>query len=163
MIDIGSGCQSATFTLNDDSTISRAWDIKISQFACGDIDSGGPPGCLQYYKETYGIIQRFVRILSHYFLPGFLYFDIVLQFQFSCYSHSRKFINSFDQPTIPNMHQKRAKFLLHLLLTWNCWSGSHCSNILWDIVIILIKNIFIKSDSTSSKKNSIFFSELLPM
>jgi len=59
VIDIGSGCQSATFTLNDDSTVSRAWDIKISQFACGDIDSGGPPGCLQYYKETYGIIQSF--------------------------------------------------------------------------------------------------------
>ena len=77
VIDIGSGCQSATFTLNDDSTISRAWDIKISQFACGDIDSGGPPGCLQYYKETYGIIQRFVRILSHYFLPGFLYIFIL--------------------------------------------------------------------------------------
>ena len=65
VIDIGSGCQSATFTLNDDSTVSRAWDIKISQFACGDIDSGGPPGCLQYYKETYGIIQRFLKILSH--------------------------------------------------------------------------------------------------
>ena len=164
MIDIGSGCQSATFTLNDDSTISRAWDIKISQFACGDIDSGGPPGCLQYYKETYGIIQRFVRIIIPLFFTRIsIYFYIVLQFQFSCYSHSRKFINSFDQPTIPNMHQKRAKFLLHLLLTWNCWSGSHCSNILWDIVIILIKNIFTKSDSTASKKNSIFFSELLPM
>ena len=61
VIDIGSGCQSATFTLNDDSTVSRAWDIKISQFACGDIDSGGPPGCLQYYKETYGIIQRLLE------------------------------------------------------------------------------------------------------
>ena len=63
VIDIGSGCQSAVFTLNDDTTTSRAWDIKITQFACGDIDSGGPPGCLQYYKETYGIMQRFVRIL----------------------------------------------------------------------------------------------------
>ena len=77
VIDIGSGCQSATFTLNDDSTISRAWDIKISQFACGDIDSGGPPGCLQYYKETYGIIQRFVRILSHYVISGILYILIL--------------------------------------------------------------------------------------
>ena len=64
LIDIGSGCQSATFTLNDDTTTSRAWDIKITQFACGDIDSGGPPGCLQYYKETYGIMQRFVGILQ---------------------------------------------------------------------------------------------------
>ena len=62
VIDIGSGCQSAVFTLNDDTTTSRAWDIKITQFACGDIDSGGPPGCLQYYKETYGIMQRFVGI-----------------------------------------------------------------------------------------------------
>jgi len=63
VIDIGSGCQSAVFTLNDDTTTSRAWDIKITQFACGDIDSGGPPGCLQYYKETYGIMQRFDIIL----------------------------------------------------------------------------------------------------
>ena len=136
VIDIGSGCQSATFTLNDDSTISRAWDIKISQFACGDIDSGGPPGCLQYYKETYGIIQRFVRIIiiPLFFIRISFCFNIVLQFQFSYCNHSRKYINSFDQPKISNMHQKRAKFLLHLLLTWNCWSGSHCSNILWSIV-----------------------------
>ena len=71
VIDVGSGCQSATFTLNDDTTTSRAWDIKITQFACGDIDSGGPPGCLQYYKETYGIMQRFAGISITHFVRIF--------------------------------------------------------------------------------------------
>ena len=85
MIDIGSGCQSAVFTLNDDTTTSRAWDIKITQFACGDIDSGGPPGCLQYYKETYGIMQRSVIILYitfHFiFLKNFFYAVSIFQQQ----------------------------------------------------------------------------------
>ena len=81
IVDAGSGCQSVTFTINDSTTTSRSWDIKTTQYACGDSDTSGlhlklhysyskwpsvsrylilgPPGCLQYYKDTYGVIQSF--------------------------------------------------------------------------------------------------------
>ena len=46
IVDVGSGCQSATFTINDDATSSRQWDIKTTQYACGDIDSSGRVHCI---------------------------------------------------------------------------------------------------------------------
>ena len=41
IVDVGSGCQSVTFTINDSTTTSRSWDIKTTQFACGDTDTSG--------------------------------------------------------------------------------------------------------------------------
>ena len=41
IVDVGTGCQSVTFTINDSTTTSRSWDIKTTQFACGDTDTSG--------------------------------------------------------------------------------------------------------------------------
>jgi len=59
ILDASSECQTATFTINGNTGTTRSWDVKVTQYACGDLDSSGPPGCLQYYKETYGTIENF--------------------------------------------------------------------------------------------------------
>ena len=51
------GCQTVVFMLGGNSD-SRKWDIKVSQHECGS-ESGGPPGCLQYYTGTSGKIASF--------------------------------------------------------------------------------------------------------
>merc|ERR1711936_203179 len=32
---------------------------RATQYACGDFDSSGPPGCLQYYTQTAATVQNF--------------------------------------------------------------------------------------------------------
>lgn len=59
-IDAADACNKATFTINDGSvTTTRSYDIKITQYKCSDQDIAGPPGCLQYYTSTAGIVQSF--------------------------------------------------------------------------------------------------------
>lgn len=58
ILDASSDCQTAVFTLNGNTGTTRNWDIKVTQYACGESDISGPPGCLQYYTETYGVIQK---------------------------------------------------------------------------------------------------------
>ena len=36
------------------------WEIKVQQFACGNEDVSGPPGCLQYYTGAKGNIERYI-------------------------------------------------------------------------------------------------------
>ena len=55
----GSNCQQISIDIGGDTTISRSWDIKIMQYACGDYDSSGWPGCLQYYTATKNNIQKY--------------------------------------------------------------------------------------------------------
>ena len=40
-------CQAATFGIGPSTTTTRSWDIKITQYACGDEDNGG-----KYKKKT---------------------------------------------------------------------------------------------------------------
>ena len=58
ILDASADCQAATFTVNGNTGTTRSWDVKVTQYACGDMDSSGPPGCLQYYTETYGTIEK---------------------------------------------------------------------------------------------------------
>ena len=58
IVDVDDDCQIATFTVNGNTGTTRSWDIKVTQYACGDLDSSGPPGCLQYYTETFGTIEK---------------------------------------------------------------------------------------------------------
>jgi len=51
-------CQTATFNLGGETTTSRRWSIRITQYACGDYDISGYPGCLQYYTATAGHISK---------------------------------------------------------------------------------------------------------
>merc|ERR1739847_156883 len=48
----GNTCHKANFAIGGGTTTSRQWDIKVTQYACGDYDSSGWPGCLQYYTAT---------------------------------------------------------------------------------------------------------------
>ena len=34
------------------------WDIYVAQYTCGQEDVGGPPGCLQYYTGTTGLVKK---------------------------------------------------------------------------------------------------------
>ena len=51
-------CQKAAFQTAPDGT-NRQWDIRVTQYECGQDDKAGPPGCLQYYTGTAGTLQSF--------------------------------------------------------------------------------------------------------
>jgi len=55
----GSSCQRANFNIGASTATSRAWDIYVTQYTCGQEDIAGPRGCLQYYSETSGVIKNF--------------------------------------------------------------------------------------------------------
>jgi len=52
-------CQKATFNIGPSTSTSRSWEIKVTQYGCGNEDRAGPDGCLQYYTGTYGIIANY--------------------------------------------------------------------------------------------------------
>merc|ERR1711992_104754 len=55
----GETCQSANFDIGALVTTSRSWSIRVTQYACGDYDNSGWPGCLQYHTGTAGNIASF--------------------------------------------------------------------------------------------------------
>merc|ERR1711971_1366301 len=55
----GNNCHRALFAIGGSTSTSRSWDIRVTQYACGDYDSSGWPGCLQYYTATASNIQNF--------------------------------------------------------------------------------------------------------
>merc|ERR1711997_1083946 len=55
----GNTCHKALFSIGGSTSTSRQWDIKVTQYECGDYDSSGWPGCLQYYTATASNIQNF--------------------------------------------------------------------------------------------------------
>lgn len=58
IVDVSSGCHQATFSIGNDMTINRQWDIRVTQYRCGQ-EFGGPPGCLQYFTGRTGRISSF--------------------------------------------------------------------------------------------------------
>ena len=60
IVDVSnSQCQTASFGISTSTSDTRQWDIKVTQYACGDEDNGGPPGCLQYFTGTFGDIASY--------------------------------------------------------------------------------------------------------
>merc|ERR1712241_1639167 len=55
----GATCHKAIFNVGGTTTTSRSWNIRVTQYACGDYDSSGWPGCLQYYTATANTVQNF--------------------------------------------------------------------------------------------------------
>merc|ERR1712228_1154309 len=55
----GSQCHKAIFNVGGTTTTSRSWNIRVTQYACGDYDNSGWPGCLQYHTGTAGNIASF--------------------------------------------------------------------------------------------------------
>merc|ERR1712241_118719 len=59
IVEASSDCSQATFYIGALTTASRKWTIRVTQYACGDYDMSGWPGCLQYYTSTASTIQNF--------------------------------------------------------------------------------------------------------
>merc|ERR1719483_1919696 len=59
IIDASDACHTLNFNIGAVTTTTRKWDIKVTQYACGDYDVSGWPGCLQYYTATSSNIQNF--------------------------------------------------------------------------------------------------------
>lgn len=53
----GVTCAKANFGLGGLAT-SRAWDIMVTQYRCGE-EAGGPPGCLQWHMNAAGSVRSF--------------------------------------------------------------------------------------------------------
>jgi len=60
-VDARKGCQTAAFTIGGaaGNNFMRSWDIKVTQYGCGNQDLSGAPGCLQYFTGAEGQIMSF--------------------------------------------------------------------------------------------------------
>ena len=58
IVDASKDCHRASFMLDDTSSVTRNWEIRVTQYMCGDEDIAGPAGCLQYYTGTSNTIQK---------------------------------------------------------------------------------------------------------
>ena len=56
ILDASSMCHDLNFNLMGDAN-SRQWDIRVTQFECGDM-TAGPSGCLQYLTGATGDFRR---------------------------------------------------------------------------------------------------------
>ena len=54
----GMNCQQANFLIGTETTSTRQWTIRVTQYTCAEQDTAGPPGCLQYYTQTSNYIQK---------------------------------------------------------------------------------------------------------
>ena len=54
----GADCQIVNFNIGGSTSTTRQWDLFVTQFTCGQEDLGGPPGCLQYYTDTTGLVKK---------------------------------------------------------------------------------------------------------
>ena len=59
----GNTCHKALFNIGGTTTTSRSWDVRITQYACGDTDSSG-------YDSLFTILQAkfFFCIIEYYVL-----------------------------------------------------------------------------------------------
>jgi len=55
----GKDCQEVNFHIGASTTTTRQWDIYVTQYTCGQEDTAGPPGCLQYFTGTSGTVKSF--------------------------------------------------------------------------------------------------------
>ena len=61
IVDASPSCHLVNFNIGALTTTTRKWDIKVTQYACGDYDKSGWPGCLQYYTALASKIQKYVK------------------------------------------------------------------------------------------------------
>ena len=55
----GTDCHKINVFVGESTTTTRQWDIYVTQYTCTQEDVAGPPGCLQYYTDTTGLIKNF--------------------------------------------------------------------------------------------------------
>ena len=76
----GQSCQVANFLIGDSTTTTRSWNIRVTQYTCGQEDEAGPPGCLQYLTETQNYIQKYVHPRCDFFRALFIVLILVLTY-----------------------------------------------------------------------------------
>merc|ERR1719415_282669 len=54
----GTSCLTVNFGIGATTGTSRNWDIKVTQYRCGE-EAGGPPGCLQWHMSDEGNLRSF--------------------------------------------------------------------------------------------------------
>lgn len=54
----GGGCSCVNVGIFDATFTTRAFDIKVTQYRCGE-EAGGPGGCLQYFEQAQNNIRSF--------------------------------------------------------------------------------------------------------
>jgi hypothetical protein len=60
IIDADDNCHDVNIQVGALTSVSRTWDITVTQYTCGDYDSpGGPPGCMQFSTGTTGRISSY--------------------------------------------------------------------------------------------------------
>ena len=59
ILDADDQCHKVNFNIGGATTTSRKWDIRVTQYACGNEDVAGWPGCMQYYTQTANTIQKY--------------------------------------------------------------------------------------------------------
>ncbi|XP_059091118.1 uncharacterized protein LOC131886736 [Tigriopus californicus] len=52
-------CDELSFILGGGVSMNREWDIKVTQYKCGEENVAGPIGCLQYFPEATGRISSY--------------------------------------------------------------------------------------------------------
>merc|ERR1712038_1456405 len=55
----GEECASANFAFGGLTTISRQFNIRVTQYDCQDVENGGPSGCLQYFTAPAGLVSSY--------------------------------------------------------------------------------------------------------
>ena len=55
----GTDCQTVNFNIGASTTTTRQWDIYVTQYTCAQEDLGGPPGCLQFFTGSTGLVKTF--------------------------------------------------------------------------------------------------------
>jgi len=61
----GTDCQTVNFNIGSSTTTTRSWDIYVTQYTCAQEDKAGPPGCLQYFTGTTGLVKSFGYLTSN--------------------------------------------------------------------------------------------------
>merc|ERR1711963_63415 len=58
-LDASDDCNTVYVNIGGTTTTSRSWNIHVRQYACGDDDLYGWPGCLQYYTGLTNALESF--------------------------------------------------------------------------------------------------------
>jgi len=59
IVDASEECHTVAFHLGSAASTSRTWDIKVTQYYCGEESVAGPQGCLQYFTGDTGTVSSF--------------------------------------------------------------------------------------------------------
>ena len=81
ILDASASCHTVNFNIGGSTTTSRKWDIRVTQYACGDYDLAGT--YFQYFNAPTYTIYSFFCVTKHYkifeFQVGQVVYNIIQQ------------------------------------------------------------------------------------